>query len=54
MAFGTDFHPDILLGGTGFYNFATSTSDGSRLVAGMNCLFHGLSPLSISGILHNV
>jgi hypothetical protein len=54
MALGADFHPDILLGGTGLYDFATSTGNSCGLVAGMDSLFHGLSPLSISEILHNV
>ena len=40
MALGTNFHADILLGGTGRENVATSAANRSLFVVGMDAFSH--------------
>ena len=43
VALGTDFHSDILLGGTCLDHISAGTSDGSRLIIGMDAVFHAVT-----------
>ena len=40
VALGADFNTDVLLGGTGRKDVATSTADGSLFVVGMDAFLH--------------
>lgn len=40
MAFGTNFHADILLGGTGVDHIPASAGNGCILILGMEILLH--------------
>ena len=41
MAFGADFHTNVLLGGTSLNDIAASACNGCLLVFGMQILLHG-------------
>ena len=43
VALGTNFHSDVLLGGTCLDHVATGTSYGSGLVIGMDAIFHAVT-----------
>ena len=48
VTLGANFYSDVLLGRSCFNNVPASTSDGSRLVLGMDAFLHECSPLSES------
>ena len=47
MAFGTNFHADLGLSGTGLDNLAAGAADYAGTVLRMDSVFHYFSPLSI-------
>ena len=52
MAFGTDFHVDIFLGGTGLKGIAAVAGNCSFVILGMDSFLHLLSPLPLASLYH--